>query len=154
MNPDTPANNQLPIYPHTDQSNQSSTLPSEPTHSFFNGRINRLGFFVAGLYTGALLVVLFVANQAAPKHGAVSTVTVLISGLIYIGLLILTISLEIRRWHDIGKSGWLTILNFIPIVNFITDLILIFTPSKAGPNEYGLPYDGTLSIKDLFNIKR
>ena len=32
----------------------------------------------------------------------------------------------IRRWHDLGKSGWFTLLMLIPLVNFLVLLYLLF----------------------------
>ena len=39
-----------------------------------------------------------------------------------------TIVAHIRRWHDLGRSGWWTLLFLIPLVNFIVFLCLLFTP--------------------------
>jgi uncharacterized membrane protein YhaH (DUF805 family) len=43
----------------------------------------------------------------------------------------------IRRLHDIGKSGWLWLLAFIPIVGWIIVLIWLCTDSQPGENKYG-----------------
>ena len=44
----------------------------------------------------------------------------------------------IRRWHDLGKSGWYTLLMFIPFVGFVTLLYLFFAPGERSsyPREY------------------
>ena len=47
-----------------------------------------------------------------------------------------------RRLHDIGKSGWMTLLWLIPLVGWIWILILLFTPSQDNENAYGeMPND-------------
>lgn len=48
-----------------------------------------------------------------------------------------SISMAVRRFHDIGKSGWWTLLLIIPIVNFFTTLFLLFCGGDDGPNPYG-----------------
>ena len=39
---------------------------------------------------------------------------------------------SIRRCHDLGQSGWLTLLTFVPCVNFGFLLYLLFAPGKPG----------------------
>ena len=46
------------------------------------------------------------------------------------------ISLQVRRLHDIGKSGWLLLLNFIPIIGPIV-LLVWFCRSSESDNQYG-----------------
>lgn len=49
----------------------------------------------------------------------------------YIGIMMLPVfSVEIKRVHDVGKRAWTA---FIPIYN----LILFFTDSEPGENQYG-----------------
>lgn len=40
----------------------------------------------------------------------------------------------IRRWHDRGRSGWMTLLSLIPIVGFVLFLYLLFAPGIAQEN--------------------
>ena len=49
---------------------------------------------------------------------------------IFIAFLLPSIAVSIRRMHDVGKSGWYML---IPIYN----IILCFTDSEPGENEYG-----------------
>lgn len=44
---------------------------------------------------------------------------------------------QIRRLHDIGKSGWNSLWGFIPIFGGIYLLIQFCKPSQPGPNRYG-----------------
>ena len=44
-----------------------------------------------------------------------------------------------RRLHDMNQSGWLAILGFIPLVNIIFSLYLLFGSGDAGTNQYGHP---------------
>lgn len=46
--------------------------------------------------------------------------------------------LVIRRLHDFNKSGWWYLLFFVPIVNIIFLITLIFIKGTAGPNQYDL----------------
>ncbi len=43
----------------------------------------------------------------------------------------------IRRLHDLGHTGWLILINFIPLVNLLFSLYLTFAPGEKTSNEYG-----------------
>lgn len=61
-----------------------------------------------------------------------------IFGLFSLYAFIPSISLIVRRFHDLGKNGWSYFLLFIPIVGFIFALLLIFKKGEAGENRYGV----------------
>ena len=44
---------------------------------------------------------------------------------------------QIRRLHDIGKSGWNVCWSFLPVIGGIYLLILWCRPSQPGANQYG-----------------
>lgn len=61
-------------------------------------------------------------------------------GVIALILLLPGLAVTARRLHDTGRSAWLVVLNFIPLVNIVTGILtLIFTlqDSKPEPNQYG-----------------
>jgi uncharacterized membrane protein YhaH (DUF805 family) len=47
------------------------------------------------------------------------------------------LAVAVRRLHDVGKSGWMVLINFIPLIGTIWFLVLLATNSKPGPNQYG-----------------
>ena len=49
-----------------------------------------------------------------------------------------TVVTVIRRFHDLGKSGWNYLWFFVPIVNFIVVLILFFKSGTDGHNQYNV----------------
>lgn len=53
-----------------------------------------------------------------------------------IALLLPQLSMTIKRLHDIGRSGWYTILYFVPIAN-IWLVILLLKKGDFEDNEYG-----------------
>ena len=59
-------------------------------------------------------------------------------GLIVILIGVVMVSFPIvRRLHDINASGIAIVLFFIPIVNLIAHLVLLFKAGTEGPNNYG-----------------
>ena len=53
-------------------------------------------------------------------------------------LIIPGIALASRRLHDVGLSGWLYLLTFIPYVGGLFMLVVACIPSQPHPNLYGL----------------
>ena len=54
-----------------------------------------------------------------------------------IALCVLSVMLVIRRWHDLGKSGWFTLLLFVPLANLFVGIYLWVKKGDEGPNQYG-----------------
>ena len=53
------------------------------------------------------------------------------------GLFIPSLAVSVRRLHDVGKSGWMLLIILIPLIGAIWLLVLLFTDSQPGRNEYG-----------------
>ena len=47
------------------------------------------------------------------------------------------IALVVRRLHDVGLSGWLVLLCFIPAIGEVALLVLGLAPSQVGENPWG-----------------
>ena len=58
-------------------------------------------------------------------------------GLYTMVMIIPGIAVMVRRLHDVGKSGWMYFIVFIPIVGVIWLMVLLLTDSDAGENQYG-----------------
>ena len=94
-----------------------------------DGRLNRLRFFLRGLVLGVLATVVGVALMInVSEEVGMAVYTLLILG---------QFPLDIRRCHDMGKSGWWTLLLFVPFVNLIWALVLLFKKGTEGENAYG-----------------
>jgi uncharacterized membrane protein YhaH (DUF805 family) len=50
---------------------------------------------------------------------------------------IFSIAVSIRRLHDVGKSGWFLLLNFIPIVSLYLVYLVYIKKGDIGGNQYG-----------------
>ncbi len=48
-----------------------------------------------------------------------------------------SLAVGVRRLHDIGKSGWMWLIVFIPIVGAIWLIALMTFDSKPGANKWG-----------------
>ena len=94
----------------------------------FDGRSGRAEFWWWALaYVVGALIVNFVA----------SAIGLGILGMAYwLALIVPSVAVSIRRFHDIGKEAWWAILLFIPLVNLVIALIFL-TKASDGPNKYG-----------------
>lgn len=60
-----------------------------------------------------------------------------VSGLAGLALFLPSISVAVRRLHDIGRSGWWWWLALIPFVGWIVLLVWHCQPSAPGANRFG-----------------
>ncbi len=74
-----------------------------------------------------------------------------IYGLYLLAIIIPSIAVAVRRLHDVGKSGWMILISFIPIVGAIWLLILMLTDSNPGENEYGANPKENHSVNNMMN---
>ena len=58
-------------------------------------------------------------------------------GIYGLGVMVPSITVTVRRLHDIGKSGWYLLLAFIPIIGGIWLVVLTCLDSQPGDNQYG-----------------
>jgi nitrate/nitrite transporter NarK len=48
------------------------------------------------------------------------------------------LALQVKRWHDLGKTGWLAVINLIPVAGtLISIFVLGFSAGTAGQNKFG-----------------
>ena len=103
-----------------------------------NGRASRSEYWWFVLFNFIVNIVTFVIDLTL---GSMITYDMGYVGLIaFLALLLPTVSVSVRRLHDIGKSGWWILLAIIPIVNFIgIFVIIVFTimEGEEQPNQYG-----------------
>lgn len=65
--------------------------------------------------------------------------TALIIGLAFMAFFLwIVLAVQVKRWHDRGKSGWMALVYFIPLIGGFWILIECgFLSGTAGPNQYG-----------------
>ena len=103
----------------------------------FDGRASRQEFWMFNLFY--LLFVIAISLLIIP-FGNSETGLNIIFGIIVIyslGLAIPIWAVTVRRLHDIGLSGWWSLLSFIPYLGTVILLIMCCMDSKPGSNKYG-----------------
>lgn len=75
-----------------------------------------------------------VAESSAAALGAGTVVLALIFFVVFLALIIPSLSLSVRRLHDAGYSGWMVLLMFVPYAGAIAPIVFGLLPSK--PENY------------------
>jgi uncharacterized membrane protein YhaH (DUF805 family) len=72
-----------------------------------------------------------------------STTGLIIGGIfaffLFIAFVIISILFSVQRLHDIGWSGWLWLLNLVPLVGTFFPFVIMIVPGNTGANRYGPP---------------
>jgi uncharacterized membrane protein YhaH (DUF805 family) len=101
------------------------------------GRIGRVRYIAYSTAVSMVFVLIFIAIAAmvamsSSGEGGAAMIG-LMAVVLYIPLFAVGFIMAIRRVHDMGHSGWLSLLILVPLVN----LWFLFAPGTDGPNEYG-----------------
>lgn len=89
------------------------------------GRLNRWAYFMNGLKLFGLMIL------GAITSGFLIGIPILIAAVV--GNWMITI----RRLHDLDKSGWWSLVSFIPYVNVAFGIYVLFFKGTTGPNRFG-----------------
>jgi len=100
------------------------------------GRAQRSEYWFGGtIYAFTLFVTLFIVT--VPISNRFDESMYLAFGCFVLTAYIPLISLTIRRLHDVGYSGWMILIVFIPWIGGFILFILTIIPSEDRPNRYG-----------------
>ncbi|MBP3210782.1 MAG: DUF805 domain-containing protein [Oscillospiraceae bacterium] len=109
-------------------------------HKFgdITGRARRSEFWYFSLFVWLVNFAFGIVIEAAGGYNSGGgRIFGALSGMASIALLIPSITLGVRRLHDIGKSGWNYLVILIPFVGWILLLIWFCRDSQQGDNQYG-----------------
>ena len=136
-------------------------LPEFATLKVFtiHGRIGRLRYLA---WTLALTVAMLVAAGIISTVGfavatASPTIAIILGSLLgfalFVALVVVSVQIGVQRLHDLGWSGWLYLLNLVPLVNSVFPILLLVLPGNAGANQYGAtPPPNSTAVKILASL--
>ena len=133
----------------------------------FDGRIRRIEYFLSGIVGGivfsiawALGIGTFILGAGMGSAGG-SVFGLLIGLAALVASMWFSLAQGVKRLHDLDKSGWLILLMFVPIVNALFGLYMLFADGTVGPNQYGeypknrMPYQAQpSSVNVTVNVAR
>jgi uncharacterized membrane protein YhaH (DUF805 family) len=114
----------------------------------FSGRSRRLEYWMFALFVTLVMIawaLAFVVLGKATGGGAYTTgemngaetAWVVVGILLYLAILIPAVAVQVRRFHDQDKTGWLCLLNFIPYIGGLIVLVFMVLPGTKGENRFG-----------------
>ncbi|ASK34276.1 DUF805 domain-containing protein [Alloalcanivorax mobilis] len=108
-----------------------------------SGRLGRVRYVVYAMTISLLVYVAIgvvgaLVGMLSSEPGPLIYVVGLLAMVGGVFATVMSIIYGIRRLNDINASGWLILLLFVPIANFVIALILFFVPGSKGANKYGV----------------
>lgn len=112
----------------------------------FSGRSRRKEYWMFNLAIVLTLIVLtvglMVLFDAGDAYGnrepsGAGLGLALIGGVAYLGIIIPHLAVQVRRFHDQDKSGWMSLLALIPYVGGLVILVFMCIEGTQGENRFG-----------------
>lgn len=125
----------------------------------FSGRSRRKEYWMFQLLNVIVMVLLIALMVAGGASGSVDDTSGAEAGpgalfaigmglfvLWWLAILIPTLAVTVRRFHDHEKSGWMFLINFIPVVGGWIVLFFMVQPGTRGDNSYGPDPKGEFDV--------
>jgi uncharacterized membrane protein YhaH (DUF805 family) len=106
----------------------------------FKGRIGRLDFFLYSLLPvgvslwGSILIFLSWFDHSPLFTDRIAFYSFL---MIFFVSFWIIVAVQVKRWHDIDRSGWWILLNTIPYAYILLFFLLLTAEGTDGPNRFG-----------------
>jgi uncharacterized membrane protein YhaH (DUF805 family) len=97
----------------------------------YQGRASRSAYWWFALFSVIFLIVAAILMAVLKSFGEVIDV------IGYIGLVLTSLSLTVRRLHDTDRSGFWYFIAFVPFVGGIVLLVFTLLDGTPGPNRFG-----------------
>ncbi len=100
-----------------------------------SGRISRSTYLLASITLQFVVVLLYyIISLFIPEDSELLWIIGILMVVIFI---IPQINIVIKRFHDLDKSGWYSLLAFVPLINIVFGWILILKEGTNGTNRFG-----------------
>jgi uncharacterized membrane protein YhaH (DUF805 family) len=120
--------------PALQNSNQQATVNNNQSTFAsvfsFKGRIRRTQYWLTNFIIGLLSAPAEISDEMSEGVAIYVLILFIPTTWVYFANII-------KRFHDLGRSGWFTCLLFIPIVNIIFAIYAAFFKGQEQDNEYG-----------------
>lgn len=123
------------------------TLPLK-RYADFQGRSRRKEYWMFILLIVVVAVVLSIVEGVLGLSGMVGGVYGPITTLFLLAIIIPSLAVQVRRFHDQDKSGWFVLIGLIPLIGGLIVLVFMCLEGTPGPNRFGDDPKG--SSPDIF----
>lgn len=117
-------------------------------YAVFSGRASRGEYWWFALFTFVLFVALGIpalvlgtatSTDGGQTPGPAGVPFLILLTVCYFGILVPSVAITVRRLHDAGYSGWLVLLNLVPVGGLVVFIFTVLSTSPAAA-KYGPPY--------------
>ena len=102
----------------------------------FSGRARRKEYWIFSLINNIIIFFLYIL-QIVTIESMLWLIFPIILFLYAMAVFLPGLAVNIRRLHDIGKSGWWYLIYLIPIIGAIWLTVLMCLDSEPGENQWG-----------------
>lgn len=127
----------IPLHP---ESPMEWALRPINKYADFSGRSQRKEFWMFTLGISVVYFLLFstmIGSAFSGEMGFFGWLSLIIFCILVMAVVVPTVAVQARRFHDQDLSGWFTLLNFIPYIGGVIVLIIMCMDGTPGPNRYG-----------------
>ena len=111
----------------------------------FEGRSPRIEYWLFTLFVWlvsvGLIAIGFALTDARGSPGEEVNpafgLVLLLVGVFWLGILVPSIAVTVRRLHDRDLTGWLYLVNFVPYIGGLIIFVFMVLPGTEGENTYG-----------------
>ncbi|OUL25917.1 DUF805 domain-containing protein [Nostoc sp. RF31YmG] len=110
----------------------------------FSGRSRRKEYWMYVLFNllllvvfGTLMLVGAFVGRSEEGPGAGFWIALALYVVVSLALLVPSIAVQVRRFHDQGRSGWFWLMNLIPYVGGLIVLVFMCLEGESGDNAWG-----------------
>lgn len=112
----------------------------------FQGRSRRLEYWMFALFIflvaiawGIVFAILggLSGYENGTGIGTLAMAWIFVAAVAYLAILIPSIAVQVRRFHDRDMSGWFVLLNFIPYIGGLVVFVFMVLPGTVGENRFG-----------------
>lgn len=105
-------------------------------YAVFQGRARRKEYWMFCLFSSIFAIVAgFLDRLLGTASGDMAYG--IFWALYVLAVVIPGLAVQVRRLHDVGKSGWWMFITLVPIIGGIWYFVLLVTDSQPGENQYG-----------------
>lgn len=112
------------------------TMPLK-RYADFSGRSRRKEYWMFVLGCVIVAIVLSIVEGILGMSGMVGGIYGPLTTLFVLAIIIPSIAVQVRRFHDQDKSGWFVLLGLIPILGSLAVLVFMLLEGTNGPNRFG-----------------
>ncbi|MEO9971454.1 MAG: DUF805 domain-containing protein [Hyphomonadaceae bacterium] len=109
---------------------------AEASKRFFTRAFDFKGRSSASEFWFSLLMLIIVFFLLALVLSALGEIAIIILSILYIGAIIPSLSVGVRRLHDTDRSGWWYLISLIPLASLVLWVFFCMSGTK-GPNRFG-----------------